>query len=46
MTCMKLGLDILHSEHQPIYEQRDTENTLEGPTLIAYFCNAVLIDYI
>lgn len=40
---MKLVLDILHSEHLPVCEQSDSENTLEEPRL---FITTVLFSQI
>ena len=45
ITFMKPVLDVLHSEHLPVCEQSDSENTLEGPRLIVYYHNAVLTDH-
>lgn len=45
MPCLKLLLEVLHSEHLIIYEQHDAEFTLEGPLPTAYYHDAVLIHY-
>jgi len=45
MPCLKLLLEAQHSEHLTVYEQHDTETTLEGPLLIAYYHDAALTDY-
>lgn len=45
MPCLELLLEVLHPEHPMGYEQRDADATLERPLLIAYYHNAVLMDY-